>query len=252
MSPIAISAVVFVCVFGGALLGILIHFLLKTEHITPESKEAVRLAMGLVATTVALVLGLLIASAKGFYDIGNTEMTELAANIVFMDRILAHYGPEAQQARAELRTSVEYLVNSDASNSASAKTRFDPGAAGQDALYERLQGLSPGNENQRHLQAQALDYATRIGHTRWLMFEQKTTPLPTPLLGMLVFWLTLLFISFGMFVRPNAVVVASLFLAALALAGAVFLIVEMYQPYGGFIQVSDAPLRAALAQLGRN
>ena len=251
MSPIAISAIVFACVFGGALLGIFIHFVLKTEHITPESKEAVRLAMGLVATTVALVLGLLIASAKGFYDTGNTEMTQLAADTVLIDRILAHYGPETQEARAALRASVARLVESSGTTSVTAKTRFDPNAREQDSLYDQLQALVPANDSQRRLQAQALALAIEIGHTRWLMFEQKTTPLPTPLLGMLVFWLTLLFISFGMFVRPNAVVVISLFFSAMALAGAIFLIAEMYQPYGGLIQVSDAPLRAALAQLGK-
>jgi len=251
MSPIAISAVVFACVSGGALLGIFLHFRLKTEHLSPESKEAVRLGMALVATTVALVLGLLIASAKGFYDTGNTEMTQLAADVVFVDRILAHYGPETQEARADLRTSVARLVNSDGSKTKSAKTRFDPGSDGSDALYDKIQGLSPGNDSQRRLQAEALDITTQIGHARWLMFEQKTTPLPTPLLAMLVFWLTILFISFGMFVRPNVVVVTSLFVSALALAGAILLIVDMYQPYSGLIQVSDAPLRAALEQLGQ-
>jgi nitric oxide reductase large subunit len=65
-----------------------------------------------------------------------------------------------------------------------------------------------------------------------------------------VFWLALLFISFGLFVRPNVTVVVSLFASALAVCGAIFLILEMYQPYSGLIHVSDAPLRAALAQIG--
>lgn len=251
MSPVAISVMVFACVFGGALLGILIHSRLNTDHITPESKEAVRLAMGLVATTVAIVLGLLIASAKGFYDTGNTETTQLATDVVLIDRILAHYGPEAQEVRADLRASVARLVGTKGKTREDAKSRFDPSVQEQDALYDKLQGLVPANDSQRHLQTQALGIAIDIGHTRWLMFEQKSTPLPTPLLGMLVFWLTLLFISFGMFVKPNAVVLISLLFSALALAGAIFLIAEMYQPYGGLIEVSDAPLKAALARLGQ-
>ena len=91
--------------------------------------------------------------------------------------------------------------------------------------------------------------ALEIGHTQWLMFEQRATPLPTPLLFMLLFWLTMLFASFGMFVRPNVTVVMSLGISALALAGAIFLIAEMYQPYKGLIRVSDAPMRAALAEM---
>ena len=251
MNPVTVSLLVFACVFGGALLGMFIHSLLPEAHLQPESKEVVRLAMGLVATTVALVLGLLIASAKNFYDTGNTEMTQLAADAVLLDRALVHYGPEAQEARDQLRSSVARLVNLDSATSVSAKTRFDPKEEEQHTLYGMIQELSPGNENQSHLKAQALEFATQIAHTRWLMFEQKTTPLPTPLLGMLVFWLTTLFISFGMFARPNAVVVVSLLVSALALAGAILLIAEMFQPYGGLIQVSDAPLRAALGQLGR-
>ena len=250
MSPIAISLVVFVFVFAGSLLGVFLHSSLGTHHLSPESKEAVRLGMALVATTVALVLGLLIASAKNFYDTGNAEMVQLAADVVLIDRALAHYGPEAQEAREKLRSSVTRVVDFTGSKS-SAKTRFDPQAEERDALYEKIQQLSPANENQRRLQAQALDFATQVGHTRWLMFVQRTTPMPTLLLAMLVFWLTTLFTSFGMFVRANMVVVSSLLISALALTGAIFLILEMYHPYGGLMQVSDAPLRAALAQLGK-
>ncbi|MGB8771375.1 MAG: hypothetical protein WCC92_17285 [Candidatus Korobacteraceae bacterium] len=250
MSPVIISLVVFACVFGGAVLGMVIHFRLPDVHLQPNSKEVVRLAMGLVATMVALVLGLLIASAKGFYDTGNAEVTQLAADAILIDRLLIYYGPEAQEARAALRASVAHLLEPRGSTS-SPKTRLHVPAGERGTLYDKIQELSPANENQRRLQAQALGFATEIGRTRWLMFAQETTPLPAPLFGMLVFWLTMLFISFGMFVRPNAVVVASLLVSALAIAGAVLLIAGMYQPYGGLIQVSDAPLRAALAQLSQ-
>jgi len=250
MTPIAISLVVCAFVFSGALLGVFLHSRLGTDHLSPESKEAVRLGMALVATTVALVLGLLIASAKNFYDTGNSEMVQLAADVVLIDRALAQYGPETQEARAKLRSSVARVVEFTGPES-SAKTRFDPQAEEPDTLYVKIQQLSPSNENQRRMQAQALDFATQIGHTRWLMFVQKTTPMPTLLLAMLVFWLTTLFVSFGMFVRANVVVVTSLLISALALTGAIFLILEMYHPYSGLMHVSDAPLRAALEQLGR-
>ena len=72
-----------------------------------------------------------------------------------------------------------------------------------------------------------------------------------PLLAVLVFWLTMLFMSFGLFVRPNAVVVVSLFASVVAVCAAISMILNMYQPYAGLIQVSSAPLRAALAQLGQ-
>jgi hypothetical protein len=83
------------------------------------------------------------------------------------------------------------------------------------------------------------------------MFEQSTISVSLPLLIALVLWLTVIFISFGLFAPLNATVVTSLFISALSVSGAIFLILEMYDPYGGLIQISSAPLRAALAQLGQ-
>ena len=251
MNPFATTVVIFGCVFGGALLGMALRSLLPEGHSGSDSKEAVRLGMGLVATTVALVLGLLIASSKGFYDTQNTEMTQAAANIVLLDRVLVHYGAEAKDARAVLHDTVAGLIDSFWQHDSQGKVRFDPAAANGEAIWDKIQDLNPTTDNQRSLRTQALGLAIQLGQIRWLMFEQKSSALPTPLLVILVAWLTLLFISFGLFIRPNLTVVISLFASSLAVCSAIFLILEMYQPYVGIIRVSEAPLRAALAQLGR-
>jgi len=251
MNPVTITTIVFVCVFGGALLGIFIHSRLPSEHLDTDSKDAVRLGMALVGTTLALVLGLLIASAKGFYDSQSTEVTQAAANVVLLDRILAHYGPEAAGARAVLRSTVSHWVDLTWPRDDSPQTRLVPTAAGSEALLDKIQELSPHNDMQRALQSQALELLIQLAQTRWLLYAQKASSVPTSLLAILVFWLTLLFVSFGLFVRANVTVVVSLFASALAVCGAIFLILEMYQPYSGFIRVSGAPLRAALAQLGQ-
>jgi hypothetical protein len=250
MSPVAISVVVFACVFGGGLLGIFIHSLLPKEHLDSDSKEAVRLGMALVGTTVALVLGLLIASGKGFYDTQSSEVTQLAADVVLLDKILAHYGPETKEIRALLRSSVARMLDVTWGRDGSDKTHFTPSAASE-ALFDKIQQLSPQNDGQRFIQSQASSTAIKLGQTRSLMVAQETSSVPMPLLAVLVFWLVLLFMSFGVFVRPNVTVVISLFASALAVCAAIFLILEMYQPYRGLIQVPDAPLRAALAQLGQ-
>jgi hypothetical protein len=221
------------------------------SHSTSDSKEAVRLGMGLVATTVALVLGLLIASAKGFYDTQNTEMTEAAANIVLLDRVLVHYGGDANDVRAVLRAAVADLVERTWQRDVQGKTRFDPAATNGEVIWEKFQQLNPATDNQRLLRTQTLGLAIQLGRIRWLLVEQKSSALPRPLLVILVAWLTLLFISFGLFVRPNLTLVISLFASALAVCSAIFLILEMFQPYVGLIQVSEAPLSAALAQLGQ-
>jgi len=251
MSPITISAVVFVCVLTGGLLGIFLHSLLPKGHLDSDSKEAVRLGMALVGTTLALVLGLLIASSKGFYETQNSEVMQLAADVSLLDRILAHYGPETKEIRDHLRSSVAHMVDVTWERNGSEKPPALSSLANEDSAFDKIQELSPHNDSQRFLQSQALNVAIKLGQTRSLMVAQKSSSVPMPLLVVLVFWLFLLFTSFGLFVRPNVTVLASLSASALAVCAAIFLILEMYQPYGGLIQVSSAPLRAALVQLGQ-
>ena len=247
MSATTISLIVFACVFGGALLGILLHSVLPQQHLSNESKDIVKLGMGLVGTMAALVLGLLVASAKGSYDAQSAELTQMSANIALLDRALALYGPETKEARNLLRGAVARVLDQIWS-SASLSV---PTAAGGEILYEKIQGLSPKNDTQRSLQGQALSMAVDLGKTRWLMYEQATTSVSMPLVIVLVCWLTAIFISFGLFAPFNATVVASLFVSALSVSGAIFLILEMYTPYAGLVKISDAPLRAALAHLGQ-
>jgi len=250
VSSVTVSLIVFACVFGGALVGICVSSRLPSHHVTSETKDVVRLGMGLVATTVAIALGLLIASAKSYYDTQSAEVTQLAANVVLLDRILLHYGPETQEARAMLRNSLAHAVDFISATGAN-NVQFPLGGENAEGLLDQIQELSPKNDAQRSLQTQALALAVQTGQIRWLMFAQKNVSVPMPLLEIMVFWLTILFISFGLFAPPNATVVASLFISALAVSAAIFLILEMYQPYSGLIRVSVAPLRAALVQLAR-
>ena len=241
---------VFACVCGGALLGIFIHSLLPSGYLDPDSKETVRLGMALVAATVAVALGMLIAAAKGFYDSQNSEVTQLAADAVLLDKILNHYGPESKEIRRLLRTSLVHMVDVTWGRNSSDNTRFTLSVASE-VLLVRIPELSPHNEGQRLLQSQAFSAAVNLAQTRSLLIAQQASSVPRPLLAVLVSWLTLLFMSFGLFVRPNSLVVVSLFVSALAVCWAIYLILEMYQPYRGLIQVSSAPLQTAWAQLGR-
>lgn len=251
MSSTTISLIVFACVFGGALLGILLHAVLPQHHLGNESKDIVKLGMGLVGTMAALVLGLLVASAKGSYDAQSAELTQMSANVAVLDRALALYGPETKEARAMLRGAVVRILDQMWSKDGSSASPVPPSAAGGEVLYERIQGLSPTNDTQRSLQGQALSIAVDVGKMRYLMYAQQATSVSMPLLVVLVLWLTFIFISFGLFAPFNATVVSSLFVSALSVSGAIFLILEMYTPYSGVIAVSSEPLRAALAHLGR-
>jgi len=243
--------IVFACVFGGALLGILLHAVLPEQHLSAESKDIVKLGMGLVGTMAALVLGLLVASAKGYYDAQSAELTQMSTNVVLLDRLLAQYGPETKEARTLLRGAVDRMLDQIWSKGGARASGLQPPFAAAEPVYAKIQGLSPKDDAQRSLQSQALSIAMDLRKTRWLMYEQETRSVSLPLLVILVLWLTIIFISFGLFAPFNATVVSSLFASALSVSGAIFLILEMYRPYSGLIQISGAPLHAALAHLGQ-
>jgi len=250
MSSIIIALVVFGCVFGGALLGIVVRRILPHHHLSSDSKDTVKLGMGLVGTMAALVLGLLVASAKGSYDAQSAELTQMSANVAVLDRLLALYGPESREARTQLHAIATRVLDQLWSRDGTGPTSSAPTSSAGERLYATIQELSPKNDMQRSLQSQALGIGMEIGKTRWLMFEQATTSISLPLLIILVLWLTAIFISFGLFAPFNSTVILSLLVSALAVSGAVLLILEMYAPYQGLIQISKAPLRAAIAQLG--
>ena len=251
MSPMSIAWIVLACVFGGALLGVVLRPILPERHLTSDSKDVIKLAMGLTATMAALVLALLIAAAKSSYDAQRNEVTQLAANVILLDRVLAHYGPEAKSARDLLSHTAAGMIDriwqEDASQAAAAGSTTP---AGQD-FYDKIQELSPQNEAQRSLQAQALRLSIDLAQTRFLLLEQGGRSIPMPFLVLLIFWVTIIYVSFGLFAPPNATVIATLFLCALSVSGAILLILELDRPFGGLIEISSTPLRSAVAQLGK-
>jgi len=247
MRSIGTSAIVFVCIFGAALLGMLLRSALPEHHLSSDSKDAVKVGIGLVGTMAALVLGLLVASAKGNYDSQGAALTQLSANVVMLDRMLAHYGPETKEIRDLLRRVVNGLIDSVWSKSGSGSAP----AAGNEILYEKIQELSPKDDRQRALQGQASSIAISAGQTRWLMYEQGVASVSMPLLVVLVLWLSLILGSYGLFAPVNGTVIGSMCVCALAVSAAIFLILEMYSPFSGMIQLSSAPLQAALAHLGQ-
>ena len=250
MNSATMSLMIFVCVFGGALLGLLLHAILPEHHLSKETQDIVKLGMGLVGTMAALVLGLLVASAKGSYDAQSAEVAQLSANIALIDRALALYGPETKEVRAVLHGAVSRTLDQMWPKAASV-TPSVPKSSGGEILYEKIHALAPQNDTQRSLKSQASSIAVDLAKTRWLMYAQAMSSVSLPLLVILVLWLSAIFISFGLFAPINATTVSSLFVAALSVSCAIFLVLEMYTPYTGLVQISSAPLRAVIAQLGQ-
>jgi hypothetical protein len=252
MSSLTIAFIVFACVFGSGLLGLHLRRRLPDHHLSDESIGAVKLGTGLIATLAALVLGLLIASAKGSYDRFGDEFTQTAAKVVMLDRTLAQYGPETKLVRELLRQTYAAVV----------EVIFDgdgKGAAGLDAperdrrmdqLQQRLRELAPKNDRQRSAQSDALALGRDLAQTRWLVIAQGQGAIPVPFRVVLVLWLAVMLAGFGLASAGNATVIAVLFVCALSVSGAIFLIDEMNNPLQGLMQISSTPSRNALSHLG--
>jgi hypothetical protein len=163
--------------FRGALLGLSVRSILPEEHLSTDTKDVVKLGIALIATMAALVLGLLIASAKCTYDTRRSQLLQVSADIILLDRLLANYGPETKEARALLQRSVTVALEQ--------------------------------------------------------FFEQLDSSIPVPFLIVLVFWLAIIFASFGLFAPRNATVIAAFFVCALSVSGALFLILELDRSFEG-------------------
>jgi hypothetical protein len=251
LSSLAIGGLVFACVFCGALVGVFLRPKLPEAHLSTETKDVVKLAIAFIATMSALVVSLLISSAKSAYDTRSHEVLQASVDVVVVDRLLAHYGPETQDARALLRAAVQGALERVWPSDGSHSTKLDPKTSPAEALYDKITELAPQTDAQRSLKAQALNIAAELGRLRMLLLVQESSSIPAAFLVVLVFWLTIIFCSFGLFAPGNATVVGVFLVCSLSVAGAIFLIIELDRSYEGLIQISSEPLRQALAQLGQ-
>jgi hypothetical protein len=253
MNSLTIGFISAGCIFGGVLLGMLLQRVLPQHHLASDSKDTVKVGAGMLATLTALVLGLLVSSAKSSFDAMNAGIAQAGAKIILLDHVLADYGPETKEVREQLRHTV-----------ASTIERIWPerkgGVGGLRALESvdaaktmqaKLRELTPKNDLQKSLLAQASQITSDVLQTRLLLMEGQQNALPTSFLVLLIFWLTGLFISFGLFAPRNGTVLAVLLICALSVSSAIFLVLEMDRPLDGFIKASNAPLRKAVELIGK-
>lgn len=252
MSPIAVSLIALAIIIGGALLGAFLRKTLPDRHLADDTKDYVRLGTGLIATISALVLGLLIASANSSYDTESTQVRHLTANIVLLDKLLDQYGPETRDARDLLRRAIEPLVKRIWREDSSELTKGTPFRATgvSEDVFTKIHELSPKTEAQRSLKDRAIQVATDAAQTRLLLFEHADNAIPMPFLAVLVFWLAVLFTSFSLFSPFTPVKIVAMLVFAVSASAALFLILELSQPFAGLMQISSTPLRDALAPLG--
>ena len=250
-NPMMVALTCLCFILAGTFVGVWLRSRLPEHHLSKESESVVKLGVGLIATLSALVLGLLISSAKSTYDAKASEVNQITANIIMIDQLLSEYGPDVRPAREKLRSSVQGMVQKmwNEGNEKSANSgAFTPTAAGVET-WRLVNSLPTQTEMQRGLSGQITEAAKSLSQLRLLLFAQSGGSIPAPFLVILVFWLTIIFASFSLFGPMNTTVLAFTFLFAASAAGAIFLIYELNSPFTGMLQISKTPMLDALGVL---
>jgi hypothetical protein len=250
LSPLILGIIVFAVILTGAFSGLVARQWVAPHHLNDETKALVSVSMAVVGTITALVLGLLISNANTSFIARTGEVTALSADISRLDQMLRLYGPEANPARGKLRQYAERKTN-DLFPSDSRDVRLDNPSTYEifqqvEYLTLELQSTDPPR---RWFADQALALAARIGNTRWLIAQHAGQGTPKAFVALVVFWLTLLFASFGLFAPSNIIAKLCLILCAFSVAGAVEMILELEKPFGGMLHISPEPTRQALETL---
>ena len=249
MNALTVSASIFALTLGGILLGTLMRQALPEHHLDEHAKDVVRLGVGLIATIAALVLGLLIAAAKGSFDTQSGHVKRITADLILLDNILQQYGPDARPIREQMRRTVDPFAHRLWHEKKTAtKGPFETDGEAE-RVYMEIQKLSPRDNVQRSLQSRAVQVSNDLAQSRFLLFVESENTIPTTFLMILAFWLVIIFASFSLFSPLNATALTSLSLFALSAASAIFLILELSRPFTGLLALSSAPLRNALGML---
>ena len=253
MKDILIGVVVFAIMFGAALFGMFLGKILPTQHMSTDSRDAVRIVMAMLATLSAVVLGLLTGSSISSLGEKEAELRSAGVQFIMLDRTLAEYGPETAKSRALLKQILAERIGQiwPEEDGAVSLTALGSGA-GINLVQRDLFALTPHTEQQRWLRSNALQNTNTIAESRWTTVEQIGSRFPWAFFIIVVAWLAVIFASFGLFAPRNGSMTAALLVAALALAVPIFMMLEMDQPYGGLVKIPSTSLRVALDQLGRS
>ena len=251
MNSVVISLVAFAVIFSGAILGLLLQRRLPSHHLSEASRDTIKLGAGLIATLSALVLGLLVSSATGSFHKVSDGLTVGAARVILLDELLAAYGPETMEIRRELRTSIKNALHAIAPAPGSGSGGIPAMDKGKVivGIVDSVRMLQPVTELQKSLYPRGIELSQDLLESHWVLLEQDSDSLPVPFLVVLLLWLSILNVTYGLFAPRNGTVIAILLVCALSVAGAIFLIEEMDRPLDGFVKVSGAPLRNALEQM---
>jgi hypothetical protein len=250
MSNYVIGLISFTAIFGGVLIGRFAANRLPSHHLSSETQSAITVSVAVIGTLSALVLGLMISAANSSFSKASDELRELSLQLIRMDRNLRRYGPEAIEARATLHiwaiAKMQQLFPEKGKPPISSETTIQMLENVQDAVLD----LTPQNERQKYLRTLCVTLSSTIIQARWAL-EQTGHSIPIPFLVLLIFWLAIVFASFGLFAPGNPTALAALLLCSLAVAGGIALIEDLSDARSGFIQFPSDSMRKALSELAR-
>lgn len=240
----------FVALVIGIAAGMLLRKRIPADHLGAGPKEVIRLGAGFLATLSAVLISLMIASAKNSYDTQAAHFRTLAAYLVETDQLLVQYGSETTQIRILMRQAVPAAVDRiwREKRSANQDSAFTSASLAEQ-INSAIASLTPANDAQRSLKHRIEEASVEIANARLLMFADGDTAILTPFLLILIFWLAVVFASYALFVAPSRVVIAALLVFALSISSALFLVADLSQPFVGLMQIPKEQLRDTLAPL---
>src|SRR5262249_5256841 len=247
ITPFVVAGfLVVACLLGRALS----HFM-PQNYLSPETKDSMKLAVGWVATMSALILGLLVNSAKTNYDAQRNTVIQLSAKILLLDRALGLYGSETNEVRDHLRAATEEIVSDLWPESSGVKPTLHPESEAGTSVYIGIHSLAPRDDTQRTLKTQSLTLSAQIGELRALLIAQSVSYISRPLLVVLIAWLVVVFLTFSVLAPRNVTALTILIISSLSISGAIFLILELDRPFSGLIRIPNEPLLRVLGNMGK-
>lgn len=250
MYEIVFAVGVFVILIAASLGTLMTYEWLPPTHREEATNGVVRLVANIFVVMTSLVLGLMINSAKNTFEAIDHDLHIFATDIIVLDRTLRDYGADADPTRQKL---IAYMERAAAT---AVSPKDDPLVEGDrtsermlDDVGDSLSTLTPSNDDETALLASAKQQLRNLVEQRWTIIEHTDGTIPVPLIAMLVAWLVLIFASFGYRAPKNAVVVTTFIMASLLISTSLYLIIDMDVPFSGPIQISEAPLKSALAEL---
>lgn len=251
MNAIEVSLIVAGCIFGGGMAGLFLHKILPAEHLTKDTLDVVRLAIGMISVLASLVLGLLIATAKGSYDTTDTAIRNYGADLILLAEVFRDYGDNAAKPRVLLRTYTERVLHDDWPAQGRPRPVGEDLGAGalMEQMREAIRGLTPVDAGQKALRMQALQISTSLLRQRSLLVDQAEPSVRPAMLAILVTWIVLIFMGFGLNAPRNGTVIAAFTVCSLAIGGAAFLVLELDSPFSGIMQISDRSIVTALSHM---